>query len=406
MKKRVVIIGGGAAGFFAAINLAEKNSKLEIIILEKTQKLLTKVKVSGGGRCNVTNNCFNIEELVLNYPRGEKELLQVFSKFAVPETIEWFNNHGILLNTEDDNRMFPDSNNSQQIIDCFMKLIEKYKIKIQLGSEVLKIIKTDNHVIIECLNETIKTNAVIVTSGGFNKKSAYNFIAATGHKIVSPIPSLFTINLIKNPVTELMGVSVKNAEVKISGTKLRYRGPVLITHWGFSGPAVLKLSAFAAQLFFEKNYDTEIIINWTAEKNEDYVREDLRKMISEKTKVLPANSPLYYLPSRLWNYLLEKSGIDQKKNWSEQNRKGLNKLVSNLFADTYSMKGKTTFKEEFVSCGGVDLFQVDMKTMESKIVNGVFFAGEVLNIDGITGGFNFQAAWSTSFVAASAVAAF
>ncbi|MBC7861697.1 MAG: NAD(P)/FAD-dependent oxidoreductase [Bacteroidia bacterium] len=403
MKKRVVVIGGGAAGFFSAINLAEKCPELEIILLEKTQKLLAKVKVSGGGRCNVTHDCLEFHKLVKNYPRGEKELKNVFSQFAVKETIEWFYSRGVELKIEEDGRMFPVTNSSQTIIDCLMKEVEKRGIKIWLGCDVKKIAKTETGFELETSGETIATDFVIITCGGFPKWSSYNFIAATGHKIVEPLPSLFTINLNKDPITELMGVSVKEAEVKIAGEKLSYKGPVLITHWGFSGPAVLKLSAFAAKIFHDKEYKADILINWAGADNEDEVRNEIQKCISEKASSLPVNTNIFYFPARLWNYLLLRSEIDLKKSWSEQNRRALNKLINNLFSDVYSMDGKTTFKEEFVTCGGISLDEVNMRTMESKLVPGLFFAGEVLNVDGITGGFNFQAAWSTAYVVAKTI---
>jgi predicted Rossmann fold flavoprotein len=404
LKKRVVVIGGGAAGFFLAVNLAEKIPGAEIVIAEKTQKLLSKVKVSGGRRCNVTHDCLDVAELIKNYPRGQKELRNVFSRFAVKETIEWFEGRGVELKTEADGRMFPVTDSSQTIIDCLTGSAERAGVKVWTGCEIKKITCSENKFALETNGQVIEADYIAVTCGGFPKESGYGILSATGHKIVSPIPSLFTLNLRKDRITELMGVSVKYAEVKIGGEKLNYRGPVLITHWGFSGPAVLKLSAFAAEVFHRKNYTAQILLNWSGKEKEDEVKEEIEGVIASQGKVLPAKTPLFDLPNRLWIFLLDKSGIDFKKNWSEQNRKALNSLAANLFADAHNMEGKTTFKEEFVTCGGIDLKQLNMQTMESKIVPGIFFAGEVLNIDGITGGFNFQSAWSTAYLAATAIA--
>ncbi len=402
-RKKIIVIGGGAAGFFAAINIAEKCDNAEITIAEKTQKLLSKVKVSGGGRCNVTNDCPDISKLVKNYPRGEKQLKKIFRHFAVEDTISWFEERGVELQSEDDGRMFPVTNSSQTIINCFSREAERLKIKINTGCEIKSITKKDAQFILDTNGEELTCDAVVVTTGGFSKLSAYEFLLPTKHKIIPPLPSLFTINLKKDPVTELMGVSVRNAEVKIAGTKLKYSGPVLITHWGFSGPAVLKLSAFAAETFHEKNYVADILINWTVLENEENVKHEIESNILKKPNSFPVNSNLFRLPERLWMFLLEKSEINPQKNWSEQTRKSLNKLINNLYADQYRMEGKTTFKEEFVTCGGIDLQEINTETMESKLVPGLYFAGEILNIDGITGGFNFQAAWSTAYVVSQSI---
>lgn len=398
-----MVIGGGAAGFFAAINAAEQcNARL--IILEKSQKLLSKVRVSGGGRCNVTNHTFNIADLVTNYPRGAQMLKKVFPKFGVQETINWFEERGVKLHAEDDGRMFPVSNNSQSIINCFLSAAQKNNIEIKTGFDVSDIFFRDGKIVISG-EEQLVADAAIVTAGGFPKLSGYDFLKSTQHTIIQPLPSLFTFNIPNDEVTKLMGVSVKKAEVKIAGTRLKYMGPVLITHWGFSGPAVLKLSAFAAELFHEKNYNAEILINWSGKKNEEEVRTSLSEVIKQKGNAFPSNTNFCYLPDRLWSFLLRKSEINPDKNWSEQSRRSLNKLISHLSSDSYTMKGKTTFKEEFVTCGGINLSEVSSETIESKLVPGLYFAGEVLNIDGITGGFNFQAAWSTAFVAARSIAA-
>ncbi len=370
-----------------------------ITILEKTNKLLSKVKVSGGGRCNVTHHCFDNSELVKNYPRGDKELQQVFSKFSVQDTIEWFRQQGVVLKTEEDGRMFPYSNNSQTIIDCFFKLASDLNIKIKTSCDVLSIQKKDELFLIKTEQVTYSANAVICALGGHNKISAYRIIKDLGHVIDEPIPSLFTINLPNESIKkELQGISVQNAQVKIANTKLNYNGPILITHWGLSGPAVLKLSAFAAKQFFELNYRSDIFLNWAFPLKQNEVEERLKQIQKEKHKALPYSNPLFDLPKRLWEFLCASAGLDNTKPWAEISNKQLNKLTEIICNSEFKMEGKTTFKEEFVICGGVNLKEIDFKTMQSKLIKDLFFCGEVLNIDGITGGFNFQSAWSTAWV--------
>ena len=402
--KNIIIIGGGAAGFFAAINTAMIHPDYKITILEKTNKLLSKVKVSGGGRCNVTHHCFDNKELVKNYPRGNKELQQVFSQFNPENTIEWFANQGIKLKREDDGRMFPETDSSQTIIDCFMNLAKQHKIEIVTQCEVFAIKKEGGYFKIKTSKEDLKSDVVICSSGGFNKSEAYSFIKNIGHKIIEPIPSLFTINLPDDNIKkELQGVSVSNTQVKIKGSKLNYSGPLLITHWGLSGPAVLKLSAFAAHEFYNTDYNANILVNWVFPLKVNEAEEQIKTILKENHKSFPHSSAHFNLPKRLWEFICLKSEIDQTKPWAEITKKQINKLGENLVNCEFKMQGKTTFKEEFVSCGGVDLIEVDFKTMQSKIEPGLFFCGEVLNIDGITGGFNFQNAWSTAWICANSV---
>jgi predicted Rossmann fold flavoprotein len=396
--KHIIVIGGGAAGFFAAINTAEIYPGIKVTILEKSNKLLAKVRVSGGGRCNVTNHCFEVNELVKNYPRGSKELKQVFSRFNVSDTIAWFKKRGVELKTEPDYRMFPESNSSETIIDCFMREAKKYGIEIRMNEEVLSITSNNQTLNIQTTKQSYSADAVIISSGGHNSAKNYSFIQKTGHTISELIPSLFTINLPNNHIKELMGLSVRNATVRVEKTKHQYTGPVLITHWGLSGPAVLKLSAFAAKDFFDLNYNANILINWTGELNEEEVKDVFIEFLQTKTQVV--NNPLFEIPKRLWEFLLEKAEIHPQKPWIELGKKQQNKLAQVLTNDLYNMKGKTTFKEEFVTSGGVNLKEIDFKTMQSKIMPNLYFCGEVLDIDGITGGFNFQNAWSTAFVAA------
>ncbi|MFN5182790.1 MAG: NAD(P)/FAD-dependent oxidoreductase [Bacteroidota bacterium] len=404
-NKRIIIIGGGAAGFFAAANLSSfvKSNEFEIFILEKSNKILSKVKISGGGRCNVTNVSNQISDLLKNYPRGAKELKRVFRKFSNKDTVEWFESKGALLKAEPDGRMFPETDNSQTIIDCLLNECNNSNVKIQLNSNVKSIKKEDNQFKITCEETIYFADYVLICSGGFAKSSGYSFIENTGHSISPLAPSLFTFNIKKNPVTELMGLSVKNAKVRINGTNFQYSGPVLITHWGLSGPAVLKLSAFAALHLQKVNYQAGITVNWVNAENEEQVRTEIRNLILNKKTSSPQNTNFYNLPERLWIYLINKSEINPHKNWSEQNAKSINKLINSLYSDSYDINGKTTFKEEFVTSGGVNLNEINFETMESKLCSNLFFAGEVLNIDGITGGFNFQAAWSTAWVASQSI---
>jgi len=401
-QKQIIVIGGGAAGFFAAINLAQQSPHANITIIEKSSKLLAKVKISGGGRCNVTNHCFDVNTLIKNYPRGEKELKQVFAQFSVQDTIDWFFKHGVKLKVEADGRMFPESNSSETIINCFLSLAQKHNIEIKLNEEVVSIDKLNTELlVIKSTKQSYQANAVICSIGGHNQLKNYQFIKQCGHTIDELIPSLFTLNLTQTSIKELMGLSVKNGIVKVQGTKHVYAGPILITHWGLSGPAVLKLSAFAAIDFYKLNYNALISVNWTGVTNEDELKEQLSLQLGLKSLVV--NTPLFEIPKRLWEYLVLRAEINSSKPWCELGKKQLNKLAQVLANDVYDMKGKTTFKEEFVTSGGINLKEVNFKTMESKLIPGLYFCGEVLNIDGITGGFNFQNAWSTAWIAANSL---
>lgn len=398
-KKQILVIGGGAAGFFSAINAAINFPEAKVIILEKSNKILSKVRVSGGGRCNVTHHCFDNNELIKNYPRGEKELRQVFSQFSVNDTIDWFAKRGVKLKVESDGRMFPESNSSETIINCFLSEAKRLDIDVNLSEEVVAIHKKDDtHLEVKTTKQVYRVDAVVCSIGGHHQQKNYEFIKQCGHTIDELIPSLFTLNLPQSNIKELMGLSVKHGTVKVNGTKHQYTGPVLITHWGLSGPAVLKLSAFAAQEFFKLNYHAGIVVNWTGTLKEEEVKDLIQFNLTSKALIL--NSPLFEIPKRLWEYLLIKSEINLSKPWIELGKKQLNKLAQVLTNDVYTMQGKTTFKEEFVTAGGVNLKEINFKTMESKIVPKLFFCGEVLNIDGITGGFNFQNAWSTAWIAA------
>jgi predicted Rossmann fold flavoprotein len=401
-KYDLIVIGGGAAGFFGAINAAMMRPSLKILILEKSTKLLSKVRISGGGRCNVTHHCFEATPLSKHYPRGQKELKKLFREFQAKDTVAWFDNHGVELKAEEDGRMFPITNNSQTIIDCFLREAERLNIEIKLSQEVTRIEKTGKAFHVHCHEQQYAATHILVAAGGYHKRENYQWLSDLGHEIVQPIPSLFTFNDSLKEFTDLMGVAVPDAEVKIAGSKLSQRGPVLITHWGLSGPAVIKLSAWAAVDLHKVHYTFTPLVNWTG-KPETEVRNVLLKLKNENSKKQVLSNPLFNLPKRLWEFLCLKAGAEEGRTWSDQSNKVINRLIELLFACPFHIKGKTTFKEEFVTCGGVSLNDIDLNTMESKKVPRLYFAGEILDIDGETGGFNFQAAWTTAWVAAKAI---
>ncbi|WKK66236.1 NAD(P)/FAD-dependent oxidoreductase [Lutimonas zeaxanthinifaciens] len=400
-QKDVLIIGGGAAGFFAAINIAESNSGLNVTILEKSSKVLQKVKVSGGGRCNVTHACFDPKELVSYYPRGEKELLGPFHTFMTGDTIEWFETRGIELKVEDDMRIFPVSNNSQTIIDCFLNSAEKAGIEVLLNQNVNQIKITENGFEVATKTDQFRAENLLITAGGNSKM--WELIKKLDHTIVDPVPSLFTFN-IKDPLLKnIPGISVPDARISIKGLKRNAHGPVLITHWGLSGPAVLKLSSLAALELAASNYDFRISLNWI-NSSKDETDEKLRLFKTENPKKkIGLRSPYPEIPRRFWENMLAKASIDPHQNWSDLSKIRLESLSEILTDSTLSVKGKTTFKEEFVTAGGVDLKEINFKRFESRIHPNLYFAGEVLNIDGLTGGFNFQNAWTGGFIAARAI---
>lgn len=402
----LIIIGGGAAGFFAATELARRNSGWNIRILEKNQKVLQKVKVSGGGRCNVTHHCFRNSELVKRYPRGKPFLKKLFPHFNPENTFKWFQDLGVELHTEEDGRMFPVTNSSQTIMDVFLKQCSLHHVNVFTGYEVLSFEKKNEGFQLELKNKMpIRCDALLITCGGFHKEEQYAWLKSTGHRIVKPIPSLFTFNIQDQLLHERMGISVEQAEVRLVGTSYAETGSVLITHWGLSGPAVLRLSAFAAKEIHDMNYEFQIAINWLGRKEHD-LRSDWNTLRNQMgSSVLSSKNP-FGLSQRLWLYLLEISHVVGDIRWSELNSKDQNRLIHTLCSQSLSVKGKTTFKEEFVTCGGISLEEVDPHSMQSHLVPGLFFAGEVLDVDGITGGYNFQFAWSSGFVAARGIERF
>ena len=397
----VAIIGGGAAGFFAAINVKENFPDATVAIFEKSTKVLSKVKVSGGGRCNVTNGAGTIKDLTLAYPRGANKLKKAFGVFSNKDAFKWFENRGVPLMTQSDNCVFPQSQNSQSIIDCFMGEINRLDIKIYYKKGVKKIHPNTNKLELIFLDNTIQLfDKVIVATGGSPKRSGLDWVEKLGHQIEAPVPSLFTFNMPNEPITKLMGIVVEKALVNIQGTKLKSDGPLLITHWGMSGPAILKLSAFGARILSEMDYDYKVQVNWVNTLNNELVRSELQTIISKNLNKQLSSIKPYQLQSRLWLYLLDKIELPSDRKWKEIGNKGVNKLVNILTNDIYCVNGKTTFKEEFVTCGGVSLNSINFKTMQSNTVKNLYFTGEILDIDGITGGYNFQAAWTTAFIAA------
>ncbi len=396
----VIIIGGGAAGFFTAINAAEKNPKLKIIILERGKEVLTKVKVSGGGRCNVTHAEFLPKELTQNYPRGEKELLGPFHTFMTGDTIEWFEKRGVALKIEEDGRMFPVSDSSQTIIDCFLSEAKKLGVEVLLNQSVKEIQKEADHFKINTTTNTFSAAKIVVASGSNPK--IWHLLEGLGHTVVPAVPSLFTFNIKDQRVLDLPGVST-TASVKVIFPQgvppLGVRGlPLLITHWGMSGPAILKLSAWGARVLEPLKYNFKIVVNWLNNLSEEDALDALKDLKIEQGKQTIFKYAQFDLPKRLWQNLVKATGIDERLTWAEATRENLQNIANQLTAGIFEVTGKSTFKEEFVTAGGVDLKEVNFKTFESRICKNLFFAGEVLNIDAITGGFNFQNAWTGGFI--------
>lgn len=401
-----IIIGGGAAGVFAAIQLAERKPNARILIIEKAANPLQKVKVSGGGRCNVTHECFEPPAMAQNYPRGAKWIKPLLFEFGPLQTIAWFRKKGIELHAEADGRMFPTTNQSQTIIDCFLNCLQEFEIKLNT-SEAITQLELDTQTSfwkITTTKNVLQTKTVLMASGGNPKLEGYQKLSNLGISIVQPVPSLFTFNEPKNTLSDLMGLSVKNGKVKIAGTKIQAEGPILITHWGISGPAVLKCSAIGAALLAEKKYQFIAIVNWVVDFDESQLKNEilLAQNLTPKTRV--RNKALFHLPTRLWEKLLDLAQIPIDFTWQQMNEKSVSKLINKLTAFELAISGKTTYKEEFVTAGGVDLAEINSKTMESTKHANLFFAGEILNVDGITGGFNFQNAWTSAYFAAKGIA--
>lgn len=399
----VAIIGGGAAGFFAAINAKENHPQAKITIFEKTQKILSKVKISGGGRCNLTNACNSISELSKAYPRGEKSLKKLFHVFNNQDAMVWFKQRGVEIVVQDDNCVFPLSQDSQTVIDCFFRETNRLNISIKRGFGVSSITSVGAGLEIHFANQSSSPECfdkVIVCTGGSPQEKGLQWLADLGHTIESPVPSLFTFAIPSDSITQLMGLVVENTQLSIQGTKFKSDGALLLTHWGMSGPAILKLSSYAARYISQQAYHFKLQVNWVNETNCDKVYELLQAMSLENPNKMLCNKTPYQLQMRLWAYILHKAELPETKKWGELGKKAINKLVTILTNDVYEVKGRSVFRDEFVTCGGVSLDSINIATMQSKVCPGLYFAGEVLDIDAITGGYNFQAAWTTAFVAA------
>lgn len=403
---KVIIIGGGAAGFFAAINCAEKNKKAKIIILERGKSVLGKVKISGGGRCNVTHACFVPRDLVKNYPRGSKELMSPFSRFCTGDTIEWFEKHGVELKIESDNRMFPVTDDSQTIVDCLWNTAKRLGIQV-LTQHQFEGIQTPNettkHWTVRVRNKENMIADKVMFATGSNPR-IWKILKNLGHDIIEPVPSLFTFNINDERIKGLAGLSVPKATIEVLGTKLKSEGALLITHWGLSAPAILKLSAWGARELNELKYQFTIRVNWLAGANVDLVLEDLQDFKENNSKKLVFANALFDLPNRLWKKIVKGAGINEKQQWANISKKSIQSLAIELTQAKFGVNGKSTFKEEFVTAGGINLKNINFKTFESKVHDNLFFAGEVLNIDGVTGGFNFQAAWTGGYIVGDSMA--
>ncbi|MDX2046833.1 MAG: NAD(P)/FAD-dependent oxidoreductase [Chitinophagaceae bacterium] len=403
--KTLIVIGGGAAGFFCAVNAARLNPSLKVVIIEKTNKLLSKVKVSGGGRCNVTHACFDIGEMARQYPRGKNFIKRAFHYFFTANTVKWFEEREVVLKTEKDGRMLPVTDSSQTIIDCLVREANRYGVEIRTNSEVRSMKYEGEKFEIELSDlRRLASDFVCIASGGYPKAVQFEWIRQLGHSIEDPVPSLFTFNIPHHPITQLMGVSVEKAKVKIKGTKLEEEAPLLVTHWGLSGPAILRLSAWGAGELNKMNYEFSIAVNWLPPFNAQSLKERFQQLRFENApQKINSKSP-FGLPQRLWEFLIAASGVKKETRWADLALKEQNQLIKNLCAYELQVKDKTTFKEEFVTAGGINLSEIDVNSMQSKIVPHLFFAGEVMDVDGITGGFNFQYAWTSGFIAAKAIA--
>ena len=389
---KIAIIGAGAAGCFCAIELKRRLPEAIVDIYEAGSKPLAKVAITGGGRCNLTNSFEAIDNLKDAYPRGDKLLRRVFSTFDNRDTWEWFENEGVKLVLQDDHCVFPASQDAMQIVNLLLTRMR------QLGVNILTKHKVDS---VKALMS--EYDSVVVTTGGCSRQDGFKMFEGLDLELVPPVPSLFTFNLPTSPVRDLMGTVVEDAQVSLAGTKFKASGPLLITHWGMSGPAILKLSSYAARHLAEVRYDSTLLVNWCGGDDLDSVRSILQKNAVKNPLKQVVNSHPEYIPSRLWSYLVTKSKIREDARWAEIGPKGLNRLAETLSNDSYHIKGQSRFKEEFVTCGGVSLANINNKTLECVKHPGLYFAGEVLDVDGITGGFNLQAAWSTGFLAALSI---
>ncbi len=405
VPRTLIVAGGGAAGFFCAVNAARMNPHLRVIILEQSTKLLSKVKISGGGRCNVTHACFSVSQLCKKYPRGGPFLKKTFHQFNPRDTINWFGERKVHLKTEADGRMFPDTDDAQTIIDCLLREARKHDVEIRLQSRITSFSREADRFEIRLADHTVLlADDLVIACGGYPKASMFDWLRSSGHSIEPPVPSLFTFNTPGHPLTRLMGLSVADAVIKITGTKLEERGPILCTHWGLSGPGILRLSAWGARILAAQNWRFKIRINWLPDKHEESLREAIQQIRAQKGKQLVHHKNPFGLPARLWTLLLEMSEVPEACKWAELPARAQHLLILNCCSLELQITGKTTFKEEFVTAGGIHLAEVAPQTMMSRLIPNLYFAGEILDIDGITGGFNFQHAWTSGYIAATNIA--
>lgn len=398
----LIVVGGGAAGFFAAITCAENSGK-SVLILEKTSQLLQKVKISGGGRCNVTHDCFEPRELSRSYPRGEKSLIGPFHRFGAADTVEWFAGHGVALKTEADGRMFPETDSSQTIVDTLLSAAGAAGVRIHTSEGVASIVRSeDNFDLVTDAGNSYTAASVLIATGGTRLAAGAKLAASLGHELLPPAPSLFTFKINDPRIDGLAGLAVSSAEVSVQQSKLTSSGPVLITHWGLSGPGILRISAWGARELAGRDYRFDISVNWLPDADPAAVIAENR--LSEAKRQLSSRSPFPAVPKRLWLGLLAAAGVSAATTWSQLSKAEATELVRQLTGSIFTVTGKSTNKDEFVTCGGVSLNEIDFRTMESKLIPGLYFAGEVIDVDGITGGFNFQNAWTNGFHAGSAIA--
>jgi predicted Rossmann fold flavoprotein len=401
----VVIAGGGAAGFFAAITCAEANPNARVVIFEKGPQFLSKVRISGGGRCNVTHACFDVREFTTCYPRGESALISPFHRFSAADTVKWFESRGVALKTESDGRMFPTTDSSATVIDCLLRQAKRNNVELRANCGVQQVSRDGNGFNVALTTgEHVRADRLLLATGGCRTPSLGAIAASLGHTIEPPVPSLFTFHIDVPWLRELAGVAVPNVEARVTGSKLRESGPLLITHWGLSGPAILKLSAWGARELHATDYKFSLEVNWLPHLRPEQLRDELRRCAEEHRAKLVANVPIAPLTARLWRALVLAAGVAEGTRWAGLSKAAQHALVEQLTATFFQVSGKSLNKDEFVTCGGVRLSEVDFKTMQSKVCPRLFFAGELLDIDGLTGGFNFQAAWTTGWIAGHAMA--
>ncbi len=403
---RIVIVGGGAAGFFGALACADAGFTGEIVILEKTAHFLSKVKISGGGRCNVTHALFNEREFATRYPRGDRALIAPLKQFQASDTVAWFAANGVKLKTESDGRMFPVTDSSQTIIDCLLNAAHAKRVQLRTNCGVESVAKTSAGFELALTGgETLGCDKLLLATGGCRTPALGQLAVSLGHTLEPPVPSLFTFHVATPWLRELAGISVESVEVSVAETKLRERGPLLVTHWGLSGPAILRLSAWGARVLHQMDYRCALRVNWLPHLNDESLAKEFDARRQSQPARLVVNAAIAPLPSRLWEQLVLAAGIPRETRCSALSRPAQHKLIQSLLRGEFSVTGKSLNKDEFVTCGGVKLSEVDFKTMQSRLCPGLFFAGELLDIDGITGGFNFQAAWTTGWIAGRALAA-